>query len=233
MSNFIDEDWFKAANQSEAMARNVGSQRATAAGTRGKLDATAAARPPKGSGKGKKSPLDVYTQQLQKLLGGGFRKPYDDLASKLGTMGNTAQTQINTSMNDLETFLKGQANPFANFQATQTQANPELATLLQSQGVESTPLQQYATAVNAQQGASANSFQNMVGTLKGLYDAQQAGSVGDVALNRAQLQSGLAANQAGMGAAVNQQALTQQQNLMQMLLEALSKGGQTKGRLRL
>jgi hypothetical protein len=188
---------------------------------------------PAGKGKGKKSPLDMYTQQLQRLLGGEFRKPYDDLASKLGTMGNTAQTQINTSMNDLETFLKGQANPFANFQPVQTQSNPQLTALLQSQGVDSTPLQQFATALNAQEGAQANAFKNMVGTLGGLQSAQQAGAIGDVALNRAQLQSGLAANQAGLGAAVNQQAMTQQQNLMQMLLEALSKGGKTKGRLRL
>jgi hypothetical protein len=188
---------------------------------------------PVGKGKGKKSPLDLYTQQLQKLLGGGYRQPYDDLASKLGTMGTTAQTQINTAMDNLETMLKGQANPFANFQATRTQVSPDLNTLLQSQGVDSTPLQQYATAVNAQQGAQADAFTNMMGSLSGLYDAQQAGRLGDVALNRAQLQSGLAANQAGLGAAVNQQALGQRNELMSLLLQAIAKGGQTRGTVRL
>jgi hypothetical protein len=148
-------------------------------------------------------------------------------------MGTTAQTQINTAMDNLETMLKGQANPFANFQATRTQVNPDLNTLLQSQGVDSTPLQQYATAVNAQQGAQADAFTNMMGSLSGLYDAQQAGRLGDVALNRAQLQSGLAANQAGMGAAINQQALGQQNELLGLLLQALAKGGQTRGRLTL
>jgi hypothetical protein len=132
-------------------------------------------------------------------------------------------------MDNLETLLKSQVNPFANFQATRTQVTPELNTLLQSQGVDSSPLQQYATAINAQQDAQVDAFQNMIGTLSGLYDTQQAGRIGDVALNRAQLQSGLATNQAGMGAQIGQQASGQQQQLMQLLLDALSKGGRPRG----
>jgi len=187
---------------------------------------------PAGRGGGRLSPLDMYTQQLQKLLGGGYRQPYDDLISQLNTMGGQAQSTIDSSMNSLETLLKGQANPFANFQAAQTQVNPELTTLLQSQGVESTPLQQYATAVNAQQAAQSDAFTNMMSGLSGIYDTQQAGRIADVGINRANLQSGLANSQMGMGAAVGQQALGQRNDLMQLLLDALSKGGRTKGKVR-
>jgi hypothetical protein len=177
------------------------------------------------------SSLDRFTQQLQSLLSGGYRQPYDDLMSQLNTMTNESQSRIDTSMNDLQTFLQGQSNPFANFQAAQTQSNPQMTALLQSQGVDSTPLQQYATAVNAQEGAQANAFQNMVGTLSGLQAAQQAGAVGDAALNRANLQSALSNSRLGMGAQINQQALGQRNDLMQMLLTALSKGGRTKGKV--
>jgi hypothetical protein len=190
--------------------------------------------PKSGKGKGKrKSSLDIYTQQLQKLLGGGYRAPYDNLTNQLNTMGTTAQTQINTAMDNLQTFLQNQTNPFANFQASRSQASPEMSTFLQSQGVDDTPLRQYAAAVNAQQDAQVDAFTNMVGTLSGLQDAQKAGRIGDVATTRASLQSGLAANQAGLGTAINQQALGQQNELLGLLLQALGQGGQTAGRLRL
>jgi len=189
--------------------------------------------PVKVKGKSRKSPIDVYTQMLQKLLGGEYRKPYDDLTKQLNTLGGQAQSTINTSMDNLQSFLEAQTNPFANFQAAQTQVNPALDALLQSQGIESTPLQQYATAVNAQQGAQTNAFQNMVGTLSGMQDAMKSSRVGDVALNRANLQSNLASNQAGLGAGINQQALGQRNDLMAMLLQAIGQGGQTKGRIRL
>ena len=177
--------------------------------------------------------MDRYTQSLQKLLrGGGYRKPFDDLTSQLGTMATQAQGTVGSSMDQLKSFLEAQRNPFEGITAQQTSVQPDLANLLQSQGVATDPLQQYANTVNTQNAGQATAMQNLMNTLGGLYGANQAGALSDVEQNRANLQSQLAASQMGMGAQLGQQAMGQQQNLMQMLLDALSKGGRPgKGRL--
>lgn len=179
----------------------------------------------KGKGKAKKSPLDIYTQALQKMIQGGYRQPYDELANQLNTMGQQAEGTIGSSMDQLKTFLQGQANPYANFQAQQTQVSPALSTLLESQGVSTDPLQQYAATVNAQNAGQATAFQNLANTMRDIYGAQQTGTISDVEQNRANLMSQLGTSRMGMGAQINQQALGQRNQLMELLLSALAKGG--------
>jgi hypothetical protein len=187
---------------------------------------------PVGGAGGKKrlSPMDQYTQSLQKLLrGGGYRKPFDDLTSQLGTMATQAQKTVGSSMDQLSSFLQAQKNPFEGLTAQQTAVQPDLANLLQSQGVSTDPLQQYANTVNTQNAGQATAMQNLMNTLGGIQGANQAGALADVETNRANLQSQLGASQMGMGAQIGQQATGQQQQLMQLLLDALSKGGRPRG----
>jgi hypothetical protein len=182
------------------------------------------------SGGGGMTSMDRYTQSLQKLLrGGGYRKPFDDLTTQLGTMATQAQGTVGSSMDQLSSFLQAQKNPFEGLTAQQTAVQPDLANLLQSQGVSTDPLQQYANTVNTQNAGQATAMQNLMNTLGGIQGANQAGALADVETNRANLQSQLAASQMGMGAQIGQQAMGQQQNLMQMLLEALSRGGRARG----
>jgi hypothetical protein len=181
-------------------------------------------------GKGRLSPIDQYTRSLQKLLrGGGYRQPFDDLTNRLNTMGQQAQGTINTSMNQLQSFLQGQKNPFEGLTAQRTEVQPDLANLLQSQGVSTDPLQQYANTINTQNAGQATAMQNLMNTLSGIQGANQTGALADAETNRANLQSQLAASQMGMGAQIGQQATGQQQQLMQLLLDALSKGGRPRG----
>lgn len=199
-------------------------------------------KPKAGKSKKTKSPLDIYTQALQKMVQGpvsiseDYRQPYDELTNQLNTMGQQAEGTVGSSMDQLKTFLQGQANPYANFQAQQTQVSPALSSLLQSQGVSTDPLQQYAATVNAQNAGQTTAFQNLANTLRDVYGAQQAGALQDVETNRANLLSQLGASRMGMGTQINQQAVTrrnelmnqatnQRSELMQLLLSALSKGG--------
>lgn len=181
-------------------------------------------------GSGRRSPLDQYTQSLQKLLaGGGYRQPFDDLTSQLSNMATQAQSTVGSSMDQLRNFLGAQKNPFEGLTAQQTAVQPDLANLLQSQGVATDPLQQYANTVNTQNAGQATAMQNLMGTLGGLYGANQASALQDVEANRANLQSQLAASQMGMGAQLGQQAMGQRNQLMELLLSALSKGGRPRG----
>lgn len=186
-----------------------------------------------GTGGGGLSALDRYTQQLQAMLTGGtYRKPYEDLQTQLGTMYSGAGKQVTSSMDELNKFLTGQTNPYANVKAQETQVTPALSELLQSQGVSTNPLQQLAAVTQAQNAGQATAFNNLMSSLGGIYGANQTGQISDVAQQRADLQNQLTNSNLGYGAQIQQKAMDQQQSLMKMLLTALAKGGNPKkGRL--
>lgn len=179
------------------------------------------------------STLDRYTQMIQKMLtGGGYRKPQDDLMAKLSGMFPGAQAGVNTAMDALAASLQAQQNPYAGFQAAQAQATPQLQDFLAAQGVSSQPVQEFASALNAQNQGQAAAFQNLANMLGSIQQANQVGAVGDVAAQRANLLNQLQQAQLGYGAQLESQAAKQQQDYMGMLLQALAKGGRPrKGRL--
>jgi hypothetical protein len=179
-----------------------------------------------GGGPSGPSPLDRYTRAIQGMLtSGSYRQPQDDLLAKLTEMYGQAQPQINTAMDSLTGFLQGQSNPYAGLQAQTTQATPQLSELLQSQGVDQTPLQQLAAVTQAQNTGQSTAFQNLIGSMQNMWQGNQAGQISDVAAQRAGLQTQLENSRLGAGTQLNTQAAGQQQDLMKMLLEALSKGG--------
>jgi predicted O-linked N-acetylglucosamine transferase (SPINDLY family) len=182
-----------------------------------------------GTGAGGLSSLDRYTQAIQNMLtSGSYRKPQDDLLAKLTEMYGQAQPRINTAMDDLSSFLGAQINPYAGLQAQTTQATPALSELLQSQGVDQTPLQQLAAVTQAQNTGQSDAFQNLIGSMQGMWQGNQAGQIRDVASQRADLQTQLQNSLLGAGTQLNTKAAGQQQDLMTMLLTALSKGGKPK-----
>lgn len=186
-----------------------------------------------GAGGGGLSALDRYTRQLQAMLTGGtYRKPFETLQAQLQGMYTNAGTQVNTAMDDLNTFLKGQTNPYAGLQAQATQVTPALSELLQSQGVSTNPLQQLAAVTQAQNTGQTTAFNNLMSTLSNIQSAGQAGQITDVAQQRADLQNQLTNSNLGYGAQIAEKGTDRQKELMTMLLTALSKGGNPKkGRL--
>ena len=182
-----------------------------------------------GSGGGGLSPLDRYTQAIQNMLtGGAYRKPQDDLLARLQTMYGQAQPQVNTAMDNLTGFLQGQTNPYAGLQAQTTQVTPALSELLQSQGVNQTPLEQLAAVTQAQNTGQSTAFQNLIGSMQNMWKGNQAGQIQDVASQKADLQTQLQNSLLGAGTQLNTKAAGQQQDLMTMLLSALAKGGKPK-----
>jgi hypothetical protein len=131
--------------------------------------------------------------------GGGGGNPYGNMLQALQQLSKMSQGTINSSMDTLTQSLQQQANPFANFQAQQTQTTPELAQLLQSQGVSQDPLQQYAAAINAQNQGQATAYQNLANTMGTLNTQNQQGMVGDVGQQRADLMNQLQGNILGVG----------------------------------
>ena len=162
------------------------------------------------------------------LTSGSYRQPQDDLLAKLKEMYGQAQPQVNTAMDNLSGFLQGQANPYAGLQAQTTQATPALSELLQSQGVNQTPLQQMAAVTQAQNTGQSTAYQNLIGSMGNMWKGNQAGQIQDVASQKADLQTQLQNSLLGAGTQLNTKAAGQQQDLMSMLLTALSKGGKAK-----
>lgn len=152
---------------------------------------------------------------------GGGGDPYANLLKALTGLGDYAAGNINDSMNVLNSTLQAQTNPFANFQAQNTSTTPALQQLLQSQGVSTDPLQQYAAAINAQNMGQASAFQNQANTMRDIYGASQQGSIADVGQQRADLMNQLQGNVLGAGKTLLGKNHANRNQVLQMILEAM------------
>lgn len=192
-------------------------------------------KPTTGAGKPTLSAMDRYTQMIQGMLtSGSYNKPYDDLLTRLNSFygGEDGQSgakgRIGSAMDNLTTFLQGQANPYAGLQAQTAQTTPALNKFLQSQGVSDTPLGQYAEVVNAQNAGAGTAFQNLANTLGGIYGANQAGQISDVGVQRTDLLNQLEQSRLGYGAQLAEKGLDQRNELLKLLMGSVAKGGKPK-----
>lgn len=201
------------------------SETPTAPGTSGGGSGAAAADP-------KQEALNRYTRTLQDMLTkGSYTTQYDNLLTSLnrlyggddGTGG--AKGQINTSMDNLKTFLGAQANPYAGFQAQAASTSPALTEFLQSQGAGTSPLGQYASVVNAQNAGAGTAFQNLANTLGSIYGANQSGQLSDVEQQRTNLANQLEQSRLGYATQVNQKSADKKDELLKLLLSSIAKGG--------
>jgi hypothetical protein len=156
--------------------------------------------------------------------GGKGGDPYARLLSTLRGLGDSAAGNINTSMDTLTQTLQAQTNPFADFKAQNTQTTPELAGLLQSQGVSQDPLQQFAATINAQNTGQADAFQNQANTMRDIYGANQQGAIADVGQQRNDLLSLLQGNVFGTGAKLMGKQAPDRNSILQMILQSMKAG---------
>jgi len=77
---------------------------------------------------------------------------------------------INDAYATLIAFLSKQQNPWANMKAQNTATDPQLQQLLQTQGVDTTPTQQFASMLNTQGQGQADAFQNLINIMGGTYE---------------------------------------------------------------
>lgn len=172
-----------------------------------------------------KAETDAYNKALAQIrgggTGGGTAGGYGNLLSTLRGLGDMSAGNVNSSMDSLASMLQGQSNPYANFKAQNTQTTPELAGLLQSQGVSQDPLQQFAATINAQNTGQADAFQNQANTMRDVYSANQAGAVADVGMQRNNLLNQLQGNLFGTGAALMGKKAPDRNAVLQMILQAM------------
>jgi hypothetical protein len=166
-------------------------------------------------------PYNTGANSTPLTKGNGGGNTYANMLKALQQLSQMSQQTINTSMDDLTRTLQAQANPFANFQAQNTQTTPELAALLQSQGVQQDPLQQYAAAINAQNSGQAKAFGNMADVLSGIQTRGQEGMIADVGQQRANLLNALQGNIMGAGVGLMGKKTIPQNNIIQLLLAGL------------
>lgn len=156
--------------------------------------------------------------------GGKATDPYAGLLKALRSLGDYSAGNINSSMDSLVSTLQEQKNPFADFKAQQTQTTPELSQLLQSQGVSQDPLQQFATAMNAQNQNQATAFQNQADIMSKIYGANQTGAISDVGQQRSDLLNQLQAGVFGSGAKLMGKKAPNRDAVMNMILQAMKVG---------
>lgn len=153
--------------------------------------------------------------------GGKGGDPYASMLNALKRLSAMSQQNVNSSMDSLVQTLSGQKNPYAEYQAQNTSTTPELQQLLQSQGVNPNPMQDYAALVNAQNTGQANAFQNQANTMRDIFGANQVGGMADVAQQRADLLNQLQGNVFGTGAALMGKKAPDRNSIVQMLLAAM------------
>jgi hypothetical protein len=164
--------------------------------------------------------LDIQGPSNQGTGGGGGAN-YKSMLDALQKLASMSQRGINQSMDTLTSTLQAQTNPFADFKAQQTETTPGLEQLLQSQGVSTDPLQQYATAINAQNTGQAKAFQNLADTLSGFNTANQEGMIADVGQQRADLLNQLQGSVFGTGAKLMGKKAPDRNAIVQMLLQSM------------
>ena len=171
-----------------------------------------------------KAEQDAYNSTSSSLTpktGAGGGAGYASMLKALQQLSAMSQQGINDSMDSLTKTLQAQTNPFANFQAQQTQTTPGLEQLLQSQGVATDPLQQYASAINAQNTGQADAFNNIAKTLSGLNTTNQQGMIADVGQQRSDLLNQLQGNVFGTGARLMGKKAPDRNAIIQMILQSM------------
>lgn len=153
---------------------------------------------------------------------GGFTVNYGNMLNALKRLAAMQQNQINTSAGSLSALLASQSNPYMGMEVTRTAPDQGLQQLLQSQGVDTSPLSQFASALNAQNTGQADAYRNLVGQMSGMYDASRLGQQQDVEANRIDMLNALQGNVLGTGTALIGKKNVDRNAIVNMLLSAMN-----------
>mgnify|MGYP006268334963 CR=1 FL=1 len=154
-------------------------------------------------------------------VGGAGSVSYKNMLNALKKLSEMSAGTINAGANSLNALLAQQVNPYAGMHVANTPVAPDLAGLLQSQGIDTTPLGQFAAALNTQNTAQADAYQNLINQMSSMYEANRLGQQQDVQANRNDLLNALQGNILGTGAALMGKKNVDRNAITNMLLAAM------------
>lgn len=145
-------------------------------------------------------------------------KTFDDLAAILGGQNTTAQGSINSDYDKLDAFFAANSvNPYANLQATNTVANPQLLAYLQNSGANTNPVQDEINANTTNNTQAAARMQDIMNILSASQAASNTGYRTDAASRRTEDLGTLAENNAFYGSEVSKGKTASQAGLDEAL----------------
>lgn len=131
-------------------------------------------------------------------------KTFDDLAAVLSGQNTTAQGSINSDYDKLDAFFKANSvNPYANLQATNTVANPQLLAYLQNSGADTNQVQSEINANTTNNTNAAARMQDIMNVLSASQAASNTGYRTDAASRRTEDLGTLAENNTFYGSEVS------------------------------
>lgn len=160
---------------------------------------------------------------------GGYRQQQDALLGELQKQYSAATPTINSAVDALKAQITGQVNPYVNMQAQTVQVTPQLQQLLESQGASTTPLQEFASTLQAQNQGQTTAFNNLAQQLGGAFETGRAGQLTGADAMRAQALAALEGARAGYGTQLESQAATARNDLLGLLLNAVGQGANVPG----
>ena len=145
-------------------------------------------------------------------------KMFDDLTATLGGQNTTAQGSINSDYDKLDAFFAANSvNPYANLQATNTVANPQLLAYLQNSGANTNPVQDEINANTTNNTNAAARMQDIMNILSASQAASNTGYRTDAASRRAEDLGTLAENNSFYGSEVSKGKAASQAGLDEAL----------------
>jgi hypothetical protein len=175
--------------------------------------------------------LNRYARAIRgRLDDDSYRSAQDDLLAKLGEQYGAATPVINQSIDALRGLIESQQNPYAGLQAQVSEVSPQLAQLMESQGLSTDALGQFASVLGSQAQERGNAYNEMVARMASAEDAARQRMLAGAESQRTNLLAGLEGSRAGLASQIEAQAVGERNRLEELMLQAIAQGANVGGK---
>jgi hypothetical protein len=133
----------------------------------------------------------------------------EDLMASLNRLAGQASGDIGGAYDNLDAYLSALSNPFENTQVNSSVADPDMAALLQAQGVDPSSLNSMVSDARSQAALQGGTFGALNDVLANLVRQDQSGRRTDSKMGRTSALQSLAANRQAYGSQAAQQLQAQ------------------------
>ena len=132
-----------------------------------------------------------------------------DLMASLSRLAGQASGDVGSAYDNLDAYLSALSNPFANTQVNSSVADPDMAALLQAQGVDPSSLNSMVSDARSEASLQGGTFGALNDVLANLVRQDQSGRRADSKMCRTSALQSFAANQQAYGSQAAQQLQAQ------------------------